>query len=41
VDDQERKKRELARRNVILAWFLALIAFAFIAAFYWAMAHKH
>ena len=36
----KRDDQELARRNVRTALWLALLAFGFVAAFFWSMSHR-
>jgi len=40
VNEPKRDDQALARRNVRTALWLALLAFAFVAAFFWSMSHR-
>jgi len=40
VSEPKRDERELARRNVRTALWLALLACGFVAAFVWSMSHR-
>jgi hypothetical protein len=37
---QTEEQKALARRNVRTALWLALVAFGFVAAFFWSMSHR-
>ena len=38
--NEPKRDQDLARRNVRTALWLALLAFAFVAAFFWSMSHR-
>ena len=40
VTEQKRNERDLARRNLRTALLLGLLAFGFVAAFFWSMSHR-
>jgi hypothetical protein len=41
VNQDKRDPRQLARRNLRTALWLALMAAGFLVAFYWSMGHRH
>lgn len=40
MNETKRGNQDLARRNVRTALWLALLAFGFVAAFFWSMSHR-
>jgi uncharacterized membrane protein YjjP (DUF1212 family) len=38
--NESKRDQDLARRNLRTALWLALLAFGFVAAFFWSMSHR-